>query len=280
LKSIIHQYNGDSLSEIGNYKDAIIEYKLALKNNSLIPYNIYYSLSYCYRMLQQDNLARVTLIKACNLGYKRYLMVSLENDDMLQYLKQDTNYNKIYSEIIENNKKFIDSDISPKYPLIRDSLSILMKLDQKYRKNLNNDSLWQLQKIIDDSNKIYVEYLLKTFKGIPDYLDIGQEAVRQLMLILIHSTDTKFQKRVIKYAKILVKHNLGVTLWNYALLIDKYSMRKKGYQIFGTQIQADSTGKDIELKPVKTKFLPYLDKIHHCYNFITIEQYLNDMRKR
>jgi hypothetical protein len=229
-------------------------------------------------MLKKDSLAFLKLIRSFDSGYRYRSKEELESDWLLAKMGKNQGFKSQYDEIIQMNTTFIGYFNAPKHPEIADSLKKCVILDQKYRiVGLKNDSIWKIQKTIDQTNQQYVCGILEEFNGFPKIEEVGEESIHDMLLIAIHSNDKRFVKKVIQYAEKALRNNL-IDPSDYALLRDKYCMMIRKKQLFGTQVYRNEGTNAIELKPIDETIFPSIESVRHCFKLVPLEEYLNDMK--
>lgn len=267
------QYNANRLMSNEKYFEALTNYKKALNSNTFFKYEIQLKMAYCYAMISHDSLAKKTLVKAYNNGFKYWFKDGLHNAWLMRSLKDDSSYLNAYSRILKINYRSIHSDSLCQFPNILDSLEVLSLLDQKYRiVPYKKDSIWKLQEQIDKQNQNYVSFLLRKFNGLPSYMQVGRKGLNDILLISVHANNLSFLKKMISCVEQGLKQNSGVQRSWYAILVDKYSLQKYGYQIFGTQVKSVQD-RQVVLHPIYHESKAIINELRDVFRLPTLKEY-------
>lgn len=165
-----------------------------------------------------------------------------------------------YDSLIEHIKR-VKEDISPKQNLVwTNYLDSIFLEDQTFRKKwvrtantygYNSDEakkFWTISQFKDSTNLIAITKFIDKY-GWQSKEVVGQTGNSTLFLVIQHS-DSATQEKYLPILKKAVKENKANSS-DLAMLIDRVSVAKYGYQIYGTQIQEDSTTKKNVFFPIK-----------------------------
>lgn len=279
IKGYLYKFYGDSLMKRQEFREAIHYYELASKKNIMAKGDMLYYLAYSYVSVRDTVMAEQTLANALEHGVKYDTKEELNRDWLLNRILKDTTAYPNLPRLIKKNLDYLNKK-QVAFPEIKDSLELLIKLDQKYRSQGRwNDSIKELQRNIDLNNQNYVISLINRFDGIPDFTEIGEDGIHNLLLIVIHSNNKRLQKRVIKFIEKKPFNSYAIDLWDYALLRDKLSILKNKVQLFGTQVEMDEITGQLKLKPIDKNIQPYINELRAALWFPTVNEYLEDMIK-
>ena len=215
-----------------------------------------YQAACAWAMAGKIDSAILNLKKECEKGFYDY--DKLTNEKALSVLHGHKDWAEIKNTIKQNqiaeNKKL------GKYKDIKPRLEEILVLDQMYRTNYMET--WQKfgdkspemislgQKMIkqDQTNLKYVSEILDKYGWI-SYDTIGFKANQTLFLVIQHS-DSTTQEKYLPLLKQAVKDNRAFA-HDLALLEDRVLIKRGSKQIYGSQIQCDSTGKNCWILPIE-----------------------------
>jgi len=215
-----------------------------------------YQAACAWAMAGKIDSAILNLKKECEKGFYDY--DKLTNEKALSVLHGHKDWAEIKNTIKQNqiaeNKKL------GKYKDIKPRLEEILVLDQMYRTNYMET--WQKfgdkspemislgQKMIkqDQTNLKYVSEILDKYGWI-SYDTIGFKAHQTLFLVIQHA-DSTTQEKYLPLLKQAVKDNRAFA-HDLALLEDRVLIKRGSKQIYGSQIQCDSTGKNCWILPIE-----------------------------
>jgi hypothetical protein len=205
-----------------------------------------------------------------------------QKDSAITNLKQDVDvlgfyqYNKLVSEkafiLIHNSKDWegikqkvkinqkTEDKKGGKYAGIKNKLEKILELDQEYRPiymqvwqkyGYQSPEMRELNEKMrkkDSSNLHYVKEVVDKYGWI-SYDTIGLKANQALFLVIQHS-DSATQEKYLPILKKAVKENKAFG-HQLALLEDRVLIKKGKKQIYGSQINCDSTGKKCWILPIE-----------------------------
>lgn len=200
--------------------------------------------------------AILNLKKEIEVGFYDY--DKLKNEKALSVLHGHKDWPAIKNTVKQNqlaeNKKL------GKYKDIKPRLEKILVLDQMYRtkymetwqkfgnKSPEMMSLGPKMLKQDQANLKYVSEILDKYGWI-SYDTIGFKANQTLFLVIQHS-DSTTQERYLPLLKQAVKDNKAFG-HDLALLEDRVLIKRGNKQIYGSQIQCDSTGKNCWVLPIE-----------------------------
>ena len=215
-----------------------------------------YQAACAWAMAGKVDSAILNLKKEIEVGFYDY--DKLTNEKALSVLHGHKDWAEIKNTIKQNqiaeNKKL------GKYKDIKPRLEEILVLDQMYRTNYMET--WQKfgdkspemislgQKMIkqDQANLKYVSEILDKYGWI-SYDTIGFKAHQTLFLVIQHA-DSTTQEKYLPLLKQAVKDNRAFA-HDLALLEDRVLIKRGSKQIYGSQIQCDSTGKKCWILPIE-----------------------------
>ena len=169
---------------------------------------------------------------------------------------------KVWEEIKEKVKMNLEEENKKtgKYADIKNRLEEILELDQKYR--ISYVEIWkkygdrspemkEVQKKMIDQDSINLRYVSSIIDkyGWISYDTIGFKANQALFLVIQHS-DSATQEKYLPVLKEAVKENKAFGQ-QQALLEDRVLIRRGKKQVYGSQIQCDSTGKNCWVLPIE-----------------------------
>src|SRR6187402_303359 len=220
-----------------------------------------YQAACAWAMAGKIDSAILNLKKESEKGFYDY--DKLTNEKALSVLHGHKDWAEIKNTIKQNqiaeNKKL------GKYKDIKPRLEEILVLDQMYRTNYMET--WQKfgdkspemislgQKMIkqDQANLKYVSEILDKYGWI-SYDTIGFKAHQTLFLVIQHA-DSTTQEKYLPLLKQAVKDNRAFA-HDLALLEDRVLIKRGSKQIYGSQIQCDSTGKNCWILPIEDEIPP------------------------
>jgi hypothetical protein len=187
-----------------------------------------------------------------------YKLDMLKKESSFSELKKQKDWKTILHNVetnlqAENKKLGKFKDIKPK-------LENIYVLDQKFRSEYNSKlpvlgpdadelkKLLQQMKRTDRANQKYVSKILDEHGWI-DYNIIGSNASDALFLVVQHA-DLATQEKYLPLMRQAVKDKKAFG-YNLALLEDRVLIRRGQKQIYGSQLECDSTGKKCWILPIE-----------------------------
>ncbi len=263
----------DTLFKVGKYKESIRYFK-KLENQDYIPKEkIYEKIYTAYWLLGRKKKALKYVKIAIDNGKHYWYKGQYENDKLIQkILNIDNNLN--YKNKLENQvNNFLLSDSLCQYSNLKDSLILRKKLDQHYRnRNVKTKEEWKKQKEWDKNNRMFLQSIIDSLGVWPGFIEVGKSGESAVFLIAQHSEDSLFQIQCINLMK---KQSAISNIYSshLALLTDRYYLKIKGYQIFGSQIEMVKN----KAKPKKMWNYKYVDLLRYYFGLPPLSYYLNQM---
>jgi hypothetical protein len=215
-----------------------------------------YQAACAWAMAGKLDSAILNLKKELEVGFYDY--DKLKNEKAFSMLHGRKDWPEIKNTVKQNqlaeNKKL------GKYKDIKPRLEKILVLDQMYRANYMQTwqkfgdkspemmSLGQEMLKQDQANLKYVSEILDKYGWI-SYDTIGFKANQTLFLVIQHS-DSTTQEKYLPLLKQAVKDNRAFG-HDLALLEDRVLIKRGSKQIYGSQIQCDSTGKNCWILPIE-----------------------------
>jgi hypothetical protein len=209
----------------------------------------YYNLAVCYST--RDLIDSMCYFLCQTLRYSTEYNNLIFTDTDFENLRREPCWDKITHKI--------DSTYLTKYPdIINKELAVelyhIYLMDQHAR-GLGLKKVDERIKEIDQKNLRRVEEIILMY-GWPTYSLVGETAAKGAFLVIQHS-DTQTQQKYFMLIFNAAKNNEASKEW-VALLLDRISVHKQGFQYFGTQVyQAKDT---ITGRPGKYKYFPIQDE--------------------
>lgn len=249
----------DSLRDSKNYEKiiSILQDKIQQEKEDVLWH--FYQLACCYSLKGDTTMAFNYIHKSIELGAPGDDILS---DTDFENLYQTAGWAEIKSILVKN---YLD-----KYPKIKNKLLStdlwLMGIEDQASRSLSanfkkkNTLLNEYEKYKKEHKKRtdFVRALIKK-KYWPLYSD-GEEACSAALLIVQHSGDNKLFKKALPLIKDAVI-NEQASSRDYALVYDRYLMRKNKKQVYGTQlfrtcnnIQPDRICTEMAFWPIKDEF--------------------------
>lgn len=268
---MISFWKADSLFNLGEYDNAIKYYKQSEpKHHFDLGWPIKKSL--CY-LLVGDTTSAQNYFKnyTSNGGYYMYVE-QINQIPLFEVIAPDE---QVRDQFKENTYLFEHSDSTCLYPEVLKSLTDMRALDQSYRQG--NGDLNVSLTTIDSLNRIKLDSLINIY-GWLGYKEVGKSGENASFLIAQHSDrDLNFQKKcLLEMKKQLVEGNIYPP--NYALLYDRVKINNGEAQLFGSQVEINSTSNRFESK--KTLSPELVNAYRLYFGLDTIESYLELMNKR
>ena len=180
------------------------------------------------------------------------------NEKAFEILHNSREWEEIKGKVQRNleaeNKK------SGKYADIKNQLEEILELDQKYRTSYmeiwkkygdRSPEMKEVQKKMieqDSSDLQYVSSIIDKYGWI-SYDTIGFKANQALFLVIQHS-DSATQEKYLPVLTEAVKENKAFR-HQQALLEDRVLIKRGKKQLYGSQIECDSTGKNCWILPIE-----------------------------
>lgn len=137
---------------------------------------------------------------------------------------------------------------------LKQELLDMAETDQKIRQQLNKETMSDPEFIkqwadIDSFNTMQLKKLIDSL-GWPEIDEIGQDGLEAAFLIVQHSTDAAFQKKMIPLVEkdVKAKH---LNPQDYALLVDRSRQKEGLNQIYGTQLTLIPNTEKALLDPIE-----------------------------
>lgn len=162
------------------------------------------------------------------------------------------------------------------------TLDTIYHRDQYHRKLLKelvstntatNIELDKLNKEIafnDSLNRVFIANLL-TKNGWPDKASLSNTGHKTIFLIIQHS-EYDFQKEYFEYVKKAYEQGI-IQGRQMAMLIDRMSLDKTGFQYYGTQLKMDDSTKLFSLFPLKDPL--HVDSLRATMGLDSLHNYLS-----
>ena len=265
----------DSLFQLKKYSQAIPLYKEVEKRNFFPPNEIFNIISVSYYLLLEKDSSLAYMVKAIEKGK---LLYPIDRDSLTErILEQDTS-GKYLQKLWDNNRKYIISDTNAMYPKLLDSLKVCYALDQNRRKNSENNN-WEEQNKIDSINRLFLISIIKNLGKWPGYEEVGTEGAKTCFLIAQHADkDSLFQKKCIPLIHQEVLNN-NCRNSNFGYLMDRYLLKEKGYQFFGTQVEWIEQERKYQPKGDKFNYR-YAKVLRYYFSLEPLQEYFDFMIER
>ena len=227
-----------------------------LFNNQAFLIGHRYQAACAWAMAGKIDSAILNLKKELEVGFYDY--DKLKNEKALSGLHGHKDWSEIKNTVKQN--QLAENKRLGKYKEIKPRLEKILVLDQMYRanymetwqkfgdKSLEMMSLGQKMLKQDQANLKYVSEILDKYGWI-SYDTIGFKANQTLFLVIQHS-DSTTQEKYLPLLKQAVKENRAFG-HDLALLEDRVLIKRGRKQIYGSQIQCDSTGKNCWILPIE-----------------------------
>ena len=248
----------DSFYKINDYRNSAKAYSEAFEfNNQAFLAGHKYQAACAWAMAGQKDSAIKNLKQDVEV-LKFYNYDKLVNEEAFEILHSSREWEEIKKKVKGNwdreNKK------SGKYAGIKSKLEEILELDQKFRTSYMQ--LWkkygyqslemiEVQKKMneqDSSDLQYVSNIIDKYGWI-SYDTIGFKANQALFLVIQHS-DSATQEKYLPILREAVKENKAFG-HQLALLEDRVLIKKGKKQLYGSQIQCDSTGNNCWILPIE-----------------------------
>ena len=246
----------DSLYKKGDYKASALAFSAAFAfNDQGFSTGDKYRAARAWAMAGNKDSAIVNLKTELNSGY--HLYKRFKSERAFKTLKSDTVWKSLVSKLKDNERK--EDEKLGRYKPIKASLEKILVLDQKYRQHYmetwkkygdKSKELRALQRKIfkhDQSNLKQVTKIIDQYGWI-GYDTIGYEASNALFLVVQHG-DSAMQEKYLPLLRNAVKQKRAFPT-DLALLEDRVLIRRGEKQIYGSQVQCDSTGLKCWVLPI------------------------------
>lgn len=238
----------DSLFLIKNYFLSAKAYSSAFANNNQgFSVGHKYSAAKAWAMNKNYDSAISNLQKEVEIGF--YKLNSLTNEKAFNFLHNSLSWKRLINDVKKN--KLLEDKKLGKYKIVKYELEDIHESDQYFRKsymdiwqkfgknsNQLNEHISQMKRI-DSANLIKVKKILKKYGWI-GYDTIGYKANQTLFLVIQHS-DSATQVQFLPLLRQAVKNKKAMPE-ELALLEDRILVTQGKNQIYGTQVNCDSTG--------------------------------------
>lgn len=246
---------GDSLLEKGHYKTATIYYLQAFEVFGWRGIaDDRFKAAKAFALAEQRDSAFIYLEKLCKQQYINYL--KLATDTAFSTIKQASQKWVDILSCIKSNK----NSFAPVQNLAWSNyLDTIYQSDQAIRKDFMRTASalgWDSKEAkaylpqmrsIDSVNQIKVERFINTY-GWRGQDELGSQGNSTLFIVIQHS-DSTVQNRYIPVLREAVMQKKA-RAEDLALMEDRLSMSKFGYQIYGSQIAQDPTTKKFIIQPI------------------------------
>ena len=246
----------DSLYAQKKYAEASRAFSAAFTfNNQDFSAGHRYRAAKAWAMSGEKDSAIVNLHTELSIGYHNYQ--EFKNEKAFKILRTDPSWNSLVKKVKDNQKK--ENEKLGKYKLIKPELERILVLDQKYRKHYREtwkqfgekskelNALEKKMHKLDKSNLRYVSSVLDSYGWIGRDT-IGIEASTALFLVIQHA-DSATQEKYLPLLRNAVEQKKELPE-NLALLEDRVRIRRGEKQIYGTQVQCDSNGRNCWVLPI------------------------------
>lgn len=227
-----------------------------LFNNQSFLFGHRYQAARAWAMAGQIDSAFLNLNKEIEIGFYDYKKLITEKafTSLHNYGKWDSLKKAVKKNQVKENKKL------GKYKYIKPRLEKISISDQMYRKKYmemwkkfgyKSSQMISLQKEMtkqDHANLKYVSKILDRYGWISSDV-IGFKANQVLFLVIQHS-DPAVQEKYLPLLRQAVKEKKAFG-YDLALLEDRVLIHRGMKQIYGSQIQCDSTGKNCWILPIE-----------------------------
>lgn len=228
---------------------------------------IYYNLAVCYSA--RNVIDSVCYFLCQTLGH------SAEYNNLIY---TDTDFEKLHNEpcwgrIIQK----IDSSFLSKYPeIINKELAVELYhiyLKDQHARGLGLKKIDEQLKNIDQENLRRVEEIILMY-GWPIYSLVGETAAKGAFLVIQHS-NAQVQQKYFMLVFDAAKNNEASKEW-VALLLDRISVHKQGFQYFGTQVyqvRDSTTGRLGKYKYFPIQDETKVDSLRKSFDMIPLNEY-------
>ncbi len=263
----------DSHFQLKKYKQAIPLYK-EVEERKFFPTNeVFNALAISFYLASEKDSALVYMAKAIEAGKLFYPKDSL-TEKILEHDTSGTHLKNLWN----NNRTHIDADTNAIYPKLLDSLKECYILDQKRRWNSENNN-WEEQDKIDYINRTFLNSILDEMRKWPGYKEVGTEGEQIAFLIAQHADkDISFQKKCIPLIHQEVLNN-NCRNSHFGYLLDRYLLKAKGYQFFGTQVEWNEEERKYQPKGDKFNYR-YSKTLRHYFFMEPLQEYFDFMIER
>lgn len=249
--------SGDSLAEEGQYKKATLHYLQAFESFGWRGIaDDRFKAAKAFALAGQTDSAFTYLERLCKQQYINYLKLS--GDAALAIIRQKATQK--WEDVLTCIKHNKDS-LAPNQNLVwTNYLDTIYQTDQGIRKKLMqaaNAYGWDSKeaktylpqmRFIDSVNQIKTERFIDTH-GWRGQDELGYQGNATLFLVIQHS-DSAIQEKYIPLLREAVKQKKARPE-DLALMEDRLSISKDGYQIYGSQIAQDPTTKKFFILQIK-----------------------------
>jgi hypothetical protein len=209
-----------------------------------------------WAMARNKDSAFSNLQMEINRGYYDYKQ--FKSEKAFKVLKKDTSWKSLVSKVKDNQKR--EDERLGQYKPVKANLEKVLVLDQKYRKDYmetwkkfgdQSPKLIALQRKIHKADKTNLKYVTKVLDryGWIGYDTIGIEASNALFLVIQHA-DSATQEKYLPLLRNAVKQRNAFS-WDLALMEDRVLIRRGQKQIYGSQVQCDSSGLKCRVLPIE-----------------------------
>lgn len=239
-QQITAQNSADSLFNIGDLQNAIVNYK-QLSTTDELTSEVNYKIASCYALMNRKN---DSVFLYLDKAFKSDSSLNILSDPYFYSVINDSRWCKIESEQL--HKAYMKNTVVDTI-LSRKLLNIKQK-DQAYYYHLKviqktlgysspvSNAIWDLKNTINEVNIRNVIAILDSI-GWPKRSLIGEEASNACFLVIQHS-NVDLREKYIGLLKQACQD--GEAAWkNFALMYDRIKVYKIEPQVYGTQLHYD-----------------------------------------
>ncbi|MFD2872768.1 DUF6624 domain-containing protein [Mucilaginibacter ximonensis] len=228
----------------------------------------YYNLAICYAAKNDAQNVCYYLNRCLKSG--RGLMLFIMTDTDFEPFRSDDCWKKITQSV--------DSIYLSMYPKVTDK-QLAVKLFHIYLNDQQGRGMGLKKKdkkfFHDEEDLVEVEKIISQY-GWPTYTMVGPASANGAFLVLQHAS-LQVQEKYLNMLAEAVAKNEASKEW-FALMTDRISVDKYGYQIYGTQVYKEkdkTTGKYGAYKYAPIKDEAKVDSLRATLGLIPLKQYLN-----
>lgn len=220
----------------------------------------------------------------CMAGYKDSAFLSLKHLGLLHFndsrqlngdstffpLKKDKRWNNLIDRVKKNEGEINDT--------LKHLLDKVFDDDQRFRVVMKptddstiTDSLWRLQDLLDSINLNIIQKIFDKY-GWPDKRLVGNKGNNTLWIVIDHADLSVMEK----YLRIMQEASKRGSMkkQNLALVEDRITALKNGYQMYGTQYFWNEKKNAYELFPINN--IKEVDKRRIEVGFSPLREYIKE----
>jgi hypothetical protein len=242
----------DSLYETGDFEQSAMFYTMAFKkfNWRALPEDRFKA-ARAFASSNQVDSALFNLHKLCSQRYWNYKL--LANDNAFNKIKNRTEWKGILRCLKANKEKDVPALNIDWFNYLNPVYERDTKVRNQLRTIKDNNSkeaqaLYSKMRIIDSINLLKVSGFIKDH-GWRGADEVGVEGNEALFLVIQHS-NTKTQEKYLPILREAVSKQQARPQ-SLALMEDRVSVAKNGYQIYGSQLLWDNSSGHYILSPIK-----------------------------